>query len=198
MSNTPINRLDYATPDLNRPKTRWWALFTLLAALVLIIMLLPEPRSRDVSPRVKCASNLRQIGQAIFLYTNDNAGQYPDSLGTLLLNEDIPSPIFVCPSSHGIASAKPTTREQAAEIDSGKCCSYIDLGRGCVAGRVLADQVIVYEPLTNHGGDGMNVLFGDGHVEFLGKVQAASILNQIAAGKTIVRLPDSPTTTTRP
>jgi len=39
----------------------------------------------------------------------------------------------------------------------------------------------------------MNVLFGDGHAEWIDKRHAASILNQIAAGKTIVRYPDVPT-----
>lgn len=34
-------------------------------------------RSRPVANRVKCASNLRQIGQAIQLYANENHGEYP-------------------------------------------------------------------------------------------------------------------------
>jgi len=33
MSNTPINPLDYATPELNRRKTRWW-FWPILAVLV--------------------------------------------------------------------------------------------------------------------------------------------------------------------
>ncbi len=34
-------------------------------------------RSRETANRVKCASNLRQIGQALTLYQNDNDGTYP-------------------------------------------------------------------------------------------------------------------------
>jgi prepilin-type processing-associated H-X9-DG protein len=34
-------------------------------------------RSRETANRVKCASNLRQIGQALLLYANDNRGVYP-------------------------------------------------------------------------------------------------------------------------
>jgi len=34
-------------------------------------------RSRETANRVKCASNLRQIGQAMLLYANDNGGHYP-------------------------------------------------------------------------------------------------------------------------
>ena len=36
-------------------------------------------RSRETANRVKCASNLRQIGQAIRLYAADNRGAYPQA-----------------------------------------------------------------------------------------------------------------------
>jgi len=198
MSNTPINPLDYATPNLNRCKTRWWLWvpLSLLAVFLLIAILLPSlNHPRPANDRVKCASNLRQIGQAILLYTHDHAGQYPDSLGILLLNEDMIPPVFICPCSNDSASAQPTTREQAAEINAGKHCSYIYLGRGMTTNLVAPHCVIGYEPLANHSGDGMNVLFGDGHVEFIDKIHAASILTQVAAGKTVVRYPVLPTTT---
>lgn len=54
----------------------------------------------------------------------------------------------------------------------------------CAVSFLTPDCVIVYEPLANHR--------GDGHVEFVGKVQAATILTQIAAGKPMVRYPVVP------
>ena len=70
---------------LNRRRDRGRSAFTLLELLAVIFIiaivaaiLFPTiNRTHDGSNRVKCGSNIRQIGQALMLYANENKGNYP-------------------------------------------------------------------------------------------------------------------------
>jgi prepilin-type processing-associated H-X9-DG protein len=68
----------------------------------------------------------------------------------------------------------------AAALSSGGHESYIYIPN--LTGGVSADTVVLYEPLTNHTNQGINVLFGDGHVEFLRKATATGMISEIQAG----------------
>src|SRR5436190_17929575 len=56
----------------------------LIAAVLMVFLgaaaIAQVGRSQETVNRVKCASNLRQIGQALLLYANDNRGDYPRTI----------------------------------------------------------------------------------------------------------------------
>jgi prepilin-type processing-associated H-X9-DG protein len=140
------------------------------------------------APRVQCTSNLRQLGQAIFLYADEHNGAYLDSLGTILLSEDITPDTFICPATTNTVAKAPTTQAEADDINAGRHVSYLYLGNGFNTKTTPTDAIVAYEPLSNHG-NGMNLLFGDGHVEFIDKTAAAEFLSQISTGTRPVRWP---------
>lgn len=107
--------------------------------------------------RHHCASNMRQIGLAVQLYAEEGDGQLPDSLAgleSLDAFEDL-THLLTCPTF-----GRP---------------DYIYYGRG-QTWPVDKDIPILAEPLGNHEGEGMNILFGDGSVRFVDADEAQSIL----------------------
>lgn len=145
----------------------------------------PVPLTQSSHPhasaRVVCASNLRQIGQLLLLYSNDDRGRrFPPDLATavrspLFADEVVASHIFCCPATQAPPAPGIRPADWADLLNDRRHNSYIYLGAG-LTNAVGAETVLVVEYLDNHPGGGGNVLYGDGHVDWLNERDAAELL----------------------
>lgn len=222
----------------------------LLIVLLIVCLLTPVVfsaggllRGREMANRVRCASNLRQVGQAMLMYANENRGAYPRTvykpgdaptqytgvdckkpfedagapkandvtaaLMLLLRTQDVTSTVFVCPSTDAlpIKFEGAATAQDIGNFKSEDTLSYsvanaypsadaVKLGYKWTPAALGAEFALAADmnpgtvgesdvttakgpkdqkaPLAdmmkanslNHRGEGQNVLFGDGHVEF--------------------------------
>jgi prepilin-type processing-associated H-X9-DG protein len=71
--------------------------------------------NQEIARRVKCASNLRQIGQAILLYSNENRGAYPRTIADM----NNPAPTWGTPYE-GNDKLKASDKPEQADPFDGK------------------------------------------------------------------------------
>ncbi len=161
-----------------------WGTMAVSAAAAMIAFSSDMGVSREIPNRVKCRSNLRAIGQSILLYANENKGHYPPALDLLISTQDVGTSVFICPSSNDDKAQGATSelRVQDFRTTPGRC-SYIYIGAAFTQGTATAAHVIAYEPLANHSKGGMNVLYGDGHVDWLSAADARYLLTELQAGR---------------
>lgn len=126
-----------------------FVLWTLYVSIFFIPNLL---EAREQAHRIACASQMRTIGYLILMYSNENRGFLPPDLETLLTTQAAPPGFLDCPNAK---RAYIYVADRANQ-------RYWDL-----VTQVASAELMLYEPMTNHDGEGMNMLFGDGHVEFV-------------------------------
>lgn len=135
-------------------------------------------QARDTANRLKCSANMSGISQAISHYRNQNKGQYPPDLPTLLKTQDISSDIFVCPSTTNTPAPGATPQAQAKNLLSGGHESYRYFGDKLNNAAATKGDVVLYEPLSNHNNQGANVLFSDGSVKWMTKQEVQPLINR--------------------
>ena len=199
--------LDYRNP-MHQPTQRstgWgtaigWTFGAVAALLLLAILLMPTVgRARETAKRVMCASNLKQIGQAAHLYSNDHGGQLPPDVATLLQTLDITAEVFTCPSSDVYKAPGATTQQTVASMLAGDHLSYAWTGAGLM-NDAPADVILAFDLETHVRKEGatttgMNVLFADGTVTFVDEATGKAIWAQFVSGARPVRMPTRATAT---
>ena len=124
-------------------------LSSLIVLPLMIAILLPSLSvARETAKQAVCAANLRAVEAALLEYVEKH-GQEPPNL-TALVDENMLDPRgLICPSVNpAVNQMLPFIWTRNVDCDD-------------------AENIIAYEPIQNHNGDGGNVLFCDGHVEFV-------------------------------
>ncbi len=133
------------------------------AALGVSIVLPSLSRARELAKRTVSMSNLRQIGMAMHIYASDNSGKLPAGFDPMVQGGMITREVLTSP------------RDEPGSI------SYVWI----VPERWTMDQLtksnpagtaIAYERLIDD--EGTNVLFVDGHVEFVRMERLSEVMRQ--------------------
>lgn len=170
-----------------------WAVALLIAAGVYKWISDTLWQGHESDRTVLCASNLRQLGQAMVQYRAANGDRYPDSIASLLRTVPLPLTVIRGPSAHRYDSYD--RKAPASERDA---VDYQYLAAG-LRGEQSTDVVLMVEPPNRHDSGWVMVLFGDGHVDSLLAVEHNSgkprpwwtdLQEQIAAGKRPVIIPE--------
>ena len=176
MSNPPT--IDYGRPGPKRKTSPLvWIVLFLFVGVLLAWMLLPSiNRDRESASQIKCASNLRSVGQAVDLYSRENAGVFPPDLQTVLATQQISAESFTCPRSSDTGAKAPSGLAQPGH------CSYIYVGASLSA-KSDPDCIVALEDPANHDLEGGQILFADGHVSWEDLPTVMQALNDLAIGK---------------
>lgn len=130
-------------------------------------------RGYHTAQAVHSATNMRDIGLALFVYAHDHAGRYPDNFGELLVDQpELKSDLFIAPWGSATPATGATPQERAAQMTAGGHCSYGYLGAGRTDNDTSPADVMAYEADGTNPIGGVFCLFGDGHGESLSTADA--------------------------
>ena len=104
---------------------------------------------------------LNQIGTGVYLFSQDHHGAYPESLPALAKAENLAVDLSLCPDDDG---------------DTDPRWTYVYVGSGLTAVTAGTSTVVAHEPPAFFDGLGCNVLFGDGHMEWVWAADLPAVL----------------------
>jgi len=128
---------------------------------LLVATLMPAlNRARGLAKRSVSAANLNAIGKGCALYQAEFNDQLPPALGTLIEHGYIGTGALVHPAS-GNPPPKLVEGKLVGEID------YVYLGAGKSVVDEAATTILAHDKPEHNGFQGVNVVFLDGHVEWM-------------------------------
>lgn len=191
MADERLNPLEYAKAPISPVARRyrigwrychWMALAFVTLLIAVLVPVLTRTTGHGGGATIRCASNLRQIGQGVMLYASENGGAFPDGFAALLVAQQFAPEVFICP----LRNDKKATGLNLATIvkDFGLPgrCSYIYVDSGLSAKGASPDAVVAIEDPGNHSSEGANVLYADGRVCWIPVQEAMAYLNDLTAG----------------
>jgi prepilin-type processing-associated H-X9-DG protein len=123
-------------------------------AMVAKQLTFPFMQSRQQALRVRSASNMRQLLQTCLMYSNEHKGAWPDDFKAL---QEAAKKFAGGPNAAAVF-----TNPARPEMNPAYVYVKPDVAQGPNAG----EQLVIYEAHKDFG-DGVNIGFADGHVEFV-------------------------------
>jgi hypothetical protein len=156
------------------------SLFFMVPIMTMMAILMPAlARTRALSQRAACITNMSALGKAMLVYANDYDNKFPTSskwCDLLIKYADVNEGMFRCDGAFGCRG------KRCYKGVSGKLCSYaMNKNIEEPGAKAPPDIVLLFETkpgwnqcggpeilsTDNHRGEGCNILFNDGYVEFV-------------------------------
>ena len=141
-----------------RRRVIWFAVAPLVVAAGLLLVV---DRYKGLLGNAS-AFRLREIGTAIGHYAQDHGGAFPASLAELVRDQRLEAQVIVCPETHLWAS------------DAASTFTYV--GQQLSTDTAGPDTVVACDPPGYVGGSGVDVLFGDGHTDWVTAADLPAVL----------------------
>ena len=130
-----------------------------VTALAVHLLLPKRPGGREISPQLVCAANMKHIVLSMKLYASENGSLPDDPLRALLDSGETTTKLYICFSSG----------KTVRDVEKDLYVCFVPVAYDApwwVEGTVASNAIVLYER-DNHAGQGGNVVYADGHAEFI-------------------------------
>jgi len=133
-------------------------------------------KARENAQRMACVSYLKQVGLATMIHADEHQGQLPPDLETLIAGAKLPEKCLICPclgtkDSYAYRGAGLTTKLQP---------------------QMTPQMILAHDRSANHKGQGRNVVFLDGHVEWVREERFQQLIQEDNQARVKASLPELP------